>query len=111
MRVWHTYGVIDMSSDEGKQQSPTKLAAAGLVPDSDQDTKSKMTMKMNVDEPPAADAGASGVETSDALGRHLKKVYGKLLSEPVPDRFFELLRRLEQHPTPAKKTDDGRETE
>jgi Anti-sigma factor NepR len=35
-----------------------------------------------------------GLETE--IGEHLRRHYASLLSEPIPDRFVELLRRLDQ---------------
>ena len=32
----------------------------------------------------------------ESIGRHLKKLYDKVANEPVPDRFAELLKQLEQ---------------
>lgn len=32
----------------------------------------------------------------EAIGRQLRKLYDEVASEPVPDRFAELLRQLEQ---------------
>ncbi|MEE4237866.1 MAG: NepR family anti-sigma factor [Anderseniella sp.] len=32
----------------------------------------------------------------EAIGRQLRKLYDDVASEPVPDRFAELLRQLEQ---------------
>lgn len=32
----------------------------------------------------------------EAIGRQLRKLYEDVASEPVPDRFAELLRQLEQ---------------
>ena len=40
----------------------------------------------------------------DAIGRQLKASYDKLLAEPVPDRFFELLDQLGRQDASA---DDG----
>lgn len=34
-------------------------------------------------------------QTRDAIGEQLKNAYADILSEPVPDRFRELLDRLE----------------
>lgn len=94
-----------MSSDEEK----TKTAAAATAPTgaapASKDQNVQMMVNVNngdLHEP----EGPSGIEASDALGRQLKKVYGKLLSEPVPDKFFELLRKLDQVP-PAGKPDSG----
>lgn len=33
----------------------------------------------------------------DAVSRRLKQGYGKILSEPVPDRFLQLLQKLDSH--------------
>lgn len=32
----------------------------------------------------------------ESIGRHLKKLYDEVANEPVPDRFAELLKQLEQ---------------
>ncbi|MEO1280481.1 MAG: NepR family anti-sigma factor [Pseudomonadota bacterium] len=48
-------------------------------------------------------------EAVDAVSKKLKSDYGKLLSEPVPDRFLELLNQLDQKPAEsaqAQSTDD-----
>jgi len=40
--------------------------------------------------------------TADAaVGRRLKQMYDGLINEPVPDRFLDLLRQLEQAEAPA----------
>lgn len=38
--------------------------------------------------------GAPG--KSDWIGAHLRKVYDEALSEPVPERFLELLREIDR---------------
>ncbi len=103
-------GVNDMSSSEGKQHPTDKPGKAALEPKADDTVTTTMTIKADVEQPFVLNERQSGLEASDALGRQLKQVYGKLLSEPVPDKFYELLRRLDQHPTAVPKTDGGRET-
>lgn len=95
-----------MSSDEGKTNTAAAATAqAGAAPAS-KDQNVQMMANVNNGEQLQEPEGPSGIEASDALGRQLKKVYGKLLSEPVPDKFFELLRRLDQVP-PGGKPDSG----
>ena len=36
-----------------------------------------------------------GEQTAAAIGRQLKSTYGKLLAEPVPQKFLDLLSELE----------------
>jgi hypothetical protein len=95
----------DMSSDEGKTNTAAAATAqAGAAPASkDQNVQMMANVNNGELQPPE---GPSGMEASDALGRQLKKVYGKLLSEPVPDKFFELLKKLDQIP-PGGKPDSG----
>jgi Anti-sigma factor NepR len=45
--------------------------------------------------PPAGDA-AMEPELQAFIGRQLQATYDEVLNEPVPDRFLELLRKLEQ---------------
>lgn len=97
-----------MSSDEGKFQAVPKPGAEPAQAGCAQDKNTNMNMKVDVEEA-HPNEGPTGIEASDALGRQLKKVYGKLLNEPVPDKFFDLLRRLDQHATPAPKTESGTE--
>ncbi len=94
-----------MSSDEGKTNTAAAATAqAGAAPASkDQNVQMMANVNNGELQPPE---GPSGMEASDALGRQLKKVYGKLLSEPVPDKFFELLKKLDQIP-PGGKPDSG----
>lgn len=44
----------------------------------------------------------------DAVSRRLKQGYGKILNEPVPDRFLQLLQQLDAQ-TPGEPPDDGSE--
>ena len=43
--------------------------------------------------PPAKEAGPG---KEDWIGAHLRKVYDEALSEPVPDRFLALLKKIDQ---------------
>lgn len=42
-------------------------------------------------------------EVADQIGVSLRTVYNDVLSQPVPDRFFDLLRQLETSCAPLKK--------
>jgi hypothetical protein len=44
-------------------------------------------------------------EVADQIGRGLRNVYNDVLSQPVPDRFFDLLRQLECAQGPQLKKD------
>lgn len=46
--------------------------------------------------------------TQAAIGKRLKGYYDEVATEPVPDRFLELLKELESAPD-AKKADSGTE--
>ncbi|MGE0629474.1 MAG: NepR family anti-sigma factor [Hyphomicrobiaceae bacterium] len=45
----------------------------------------------------------TGEEMAGAVGRQLKATYGKLLKEPVPKRFLDLLDQLEQRNSGARQ--------
>ncbi len=56
-------------------------------------------------EPPAADRGSQDRETSsnrmkpqvqEHIGRQLRAVYDDVLKQPLPDRFRELMEKLDQ---------------
>ncbi|MEZ5923284.1 MAG: NepR family anti-sigma factor [Hyphomicrobiaceae bacterium] len=42
---------------------------------------------------------------TDTLGHKLRNAYGHLLNEPIPDRFFELLQKLDD--AAKRKADAG----
>ena len=44
-------------------------------------------------------------EVADQIGRGLRSVYNDVLSQPVPDRFLDLLRRLESAQSGPMKKD------
>ena len=44
-------------------------------------------------------------EAQDHIGRQLRAIYDDLLSQPVPDRFLELLQQLDDTGKPKAKTD------
>lgn len=48
----------------------------------------------NPSAPRAAKAAPAGKE--DWIGAHLRKVYDEALSEPVPDRFLDLLKEIDK---------------
>jgi Anti-sigma factor NepR len=60
--------------------------------DGGSDNTPKRANSMMSDEP-------TGKDATDALGKHLKRAYNKLLQEPVPDKLMELLKRLEDQGT------------
>lgn len=45
------------------------------------------------------------IAAQDHIGRQLRAIYDDLLSQPVPDRFLELLRQLDDTGKPEAKTD------
>jgi hypothetical protein len=47
-------------------------------------------------------AGGAESEVADAIGRQLKSTYGKLLSEPIPEKFLDLLEKLEAEDAPPE---------
>lgn len=52
-----------------------------------------------VSAPPSASLGGDVVmepELQAFIGRQLQSTYDEVLNEPIPDRFLELLRKLEQ---------------
>jgi hypothetical protein len=52
---------------------------------------------------PSAGEAAMEPELQAFIGRQLQATYDEVLNEPVPDRFLELLRKLEQDkPGPDK---------
>lgn len=54
--------------------------------------------------PPKSGASVQ-MQVQDHIGRQLRAVYDDLLSQPVPDRFLELLEQLDQK-TPRKPGTD-----
>ena len=42
-------------------------------------------------------------EVAEKIGRELQTLYNGVLHEPLPDRFCELLDRLERRKTPVEK--------
>ena len=48
---------------------------------------------------------AANPEILDQIGQHLGKVYNDILSQPVPDRFLDLLQCLESGGTTKRKSD------
>lgn len=45
------------------------------------------------------------MQVQDHIGRQLRAVYDDLLSQPVPDRFLELLQQLDDTRKPEAKAD------
>ena len=51
--------------------------------------------------PPQAEPGPSATDRrrmTDQIGRQLRGMYDGLLNQPVPDRFMDLMKRLEDGP-------------
>ncbi len=48
---------------------------------------------------------AGRADVADQIGLGLRNVYDDVLSQPVPDRFFDLLRQLERVGGPQLKKD------
>lgn len=44
----------------------------------------------------------NSVESEDWIGRQLREVYDKTLSEPIPDRFLELLKKIDKKDSESK---------
>lgn len=55
--------------------------------------------------PPSRARKCGKVEIADQIGLGLRNVYDDVLSQPVPDRFFDLLRQLESVGGPQLKKD------
>jgi hypothetical protein len=53
------------------------------------------------------------VELQGQIGQRLREAYNELISEPVPDRFVQLLQQLKQREdqAPANGLRDGHDTE
>jgi len=49
---------------------------------------------------------AAKTEIADQIGLHLRSVYDDILAQPVPGRFLELLRQLENS-SEVRSTKDG----
>jgi len=79
-------GSLDGAMSERDQLKPEDLKDTPVQPDT-------------VDAPPATPlAGdvAMEPELQAFIGRQLLSTYNEILNEPIPDRFLELLRKLEQ---------------
>ncbi len=50
-------------------------------------------------------SAAARPQVSDVIGRRLKTYYDELAAQPIPDRFLELLAKLESTSPPKKKAD------
>lgn len=50
------------------------------------------------DSAPAAKGSKVAPEVSAAIGRQLRTMYDHLMKEPVPDRFLDLISKLETKP-------------
>ncbi len=63
--------------------------------------------QMNSTKPGQPDEASPDTKVLDAIGRALKAHYDDLVSEPVPDRFLDLLADLEKEERKAKAKGDG----
>lgn len=56
-------------------------------------------------EPPDSE-GSGGVskDSQDAIGKQLRRMYGRLVSEPLPERFTKLLEELGKADKPEPKS-------
>ena len=63
--------------------------------------KSKTAKKMKV-KPPLTQAPQLPAGASDMIGKRLRAYYEEIASEPVPDRFLDLLNELEAKTAPNK---------
>ncbi len=63
-----------------------------------EDLKDSQVQPDTVIAPPAAEAGDIGLEPElqAFIGRQLLATFDEVLNEPIPDRFLELLQKLEQ---------------
>ena len=62
--------------------------------------KSEMPIISGSSVKPAKSAGRLDRNTQAKIGQQLRAVYEEVVKEGVPDRFAEILRRLEQKPNP-----------
>lgn len=60
-------------------------------------TAKKMKAKLPLTDAPPLPAGAT-----DMIGKRLRAFYDEIASEPVPDRFLDLLNELEAKTAPNK---------
>jgi hypothetical protein len=79
-------GSLDGAMSERDQQKPEDHKDTPVQPD---------TVSAPPPPPAAGDAGLE-LELQAFIGRQLVANYNEVLEEPVPDRFVELLRKLEQ---------------
>ena len=54
---------------------------------------------------PPKNGASVQMQVQDHIGRQMRAVYDDLLSQPVPDRFLELLQQLDDTGKPEGKTD------
>lgn len=59
--------------------------------------------KTHVSDTPSGSNGSLGREVQDVIGKQLRAMYDDLVSQPVPDRFAELLKNLD------KQEDEGKQ--
>ncbi len=50
---------------------------------------------------------SSKTDVADEIGRGLRNIYNDVLSQPVPDRFFDLLKQLERSPNRRRTLRDS----
>lgn len=49
-------------------------------------------------------SGGFSKDSQDAIGKQLRRMYGRLVSEPLPDRFTKLLQELGKSEKPEPKS-------
>jgi len=74
-------GVAQPTADDDAQRTARPAAAASASPDDGAHA--------------AARAKKRGTNVKDHIGRQLRALYDEVASQPVPDRFMELLNRLD----------------
>ena len=56
----------------------------------------KPRSKMNFADAPPDSSGTLGSEVQDVIGKQLRAMYADLVKQAVPDRFTELLQKLDK---------------
>jgi hypothetical protein len=74
-----------------------------LMPAENKGSKPAQTLR-------GADAGAGRAETryrfGDQFGAHLEDIYREVLQQPIPERFIDLLKKLDAEGDGAREPDD-----
>jgi len=86
-----------------RDKGPTRLNSIDAITNEDGAAQEEPSREQRA----GGSEGQIARDVTDALGRHLKTAYGRLLDEPVPDRFVELLRQLESRGSDTPPHDPG----